>query len=146
MWFRERDQQGMEKVLTQYGIGFSDWVRQMKDRCLAERLPESQGGLNKDLPPEMCRMVADLMMMTAGVRRIEADRWYAQTANYQKRQEMRREAEEIEHWADFFLRCTEEIERRQHLLDSGLRKPRHRFRDGAATDEDDYAESVAAEG
>jgi chlorite dismutase len=112
----------LEVVLTTCGLGFSDWLRAMIDRCAEERLPESQGDVKKIIPAEIARdsrvaleQIADfyLMLSKKSTDRLERSRLRKLAAPYLDA-------------ADFFSSVLEERRKRQHVLESGQREARHR--------------------
>jgi hypothetical protein len=129
-WLPLSYQARLTNILGRYGYSFSAWLRAMIDRCDAERLPESQGGLKKVIDPAFARAAADALIREAELRRELADRVYARTKDLSERDRIRREAEQLDDYAALALEWLDEINMRESIIEQGIRQPRHRYKQG----------------
>ncbi len=113
----------LDDVLATAGLGFTDWLRAMIVRCKAERLPESQGAVKKIIPMEVAELAQKVLF--AEGERIHSSA--GKLADPSSRNRRREEADPYFQASDWFADVVEQINVRQHILESGQRQPRHRY-------------------
>lgn len=129
----QHDYDAIQKALGLHGQEFRDWVVAMAQRCLQERLPESQGGLkiNVDGVTVVVDFEAVLALLESSER--EAEHWEKFSKSFVDkavRATYLRQAGRYHDAALWLQRIVDAGRRRHQVLDDGIRAPRHRFKAG----------------
>jgi len=118
----------IEAAMRKRGLDRSGLVLYATETILAERLPESQDGLQRvQIDRETAQAAADALIAKAEERRRTADVVYKATQDVLKRQKLRREAHDLDEQAAWFLGIAEGASYRQHVIESGQKAKRHRY-------------------
>ncbi len=112
----------LNRVLSLKGVSFTTWLNSCIERDIAERLPESQGGVKKIIPPEVA-IAAREVLEQQGDTLYKIDE---KTSDPKIKHERLQEAGRYYDFACFFGTVEGETFHRKHLLDSGQRQPRQR--------------------
>ncbi len=133
IYLNERERKDLERALRKQGWTFADFVRASMERVLSERLPESQDGLQRvQIDRGSAQNAADALIAKAEELRRSAERVYNRRHDLEHRTELRREAEGLDDLAAWFLEIVDGADHRRHVIDAGMKAPRHRYKDGAA--------------
>lgn len=128
------EKQRLRALLRSRGQDLAQWIRAMMARCAAERLPESQGDVKKVIPLE----IADLAHKVLDGEGDRLMRSAAKITDPVVRAERRQEAAAYYDAAGWFADVIEQARYRRHLLDTGKRKPRHRYTAGREESEESH--------
>lgn len=121
-WLDPKMKQRLDALLRRRGLRFGDWLRQTIDRQYAERLPESQGDVKRVIPSAVAVLAAETLaekgqfLMERSTRTKAGDR----------RLTLRDEAKPYLDAASWFDAVEDDRSFREHLLESGQAKARHR--------------------
>ena len=122
----------IEAALRKRGLNKSGLVLYAVENILSERLPESQDGLQRvQINREIAKAAADALIARAEEKRRAADIVYAETSDFLKRAKLRKEAARLDEQAAWFLEIVEGARYRRHVIASGRKAPRHRYKDTA---------------
>jgi len=140
-WFRRHpkvaarltteEKQRLDSLLRSRGQSLTEWVRAMIAECAAERLPESQGDVKKIIPIPAADL-AQKVLECEGDRLLRAANKITDPV---LRSERRKEAAKYQDAADWFAHVLDQARHRRHVLESGQRKPRHRYTTDRPTSE-----------
>lgn len=112
----------LNKVLSTRGLNFTQWLHVAISRDACERLPESQGGVKRIIPPEVAEIAREKLEQ-------EGDFLYQlakKTADPVLKKELLAKAGPYYDGAAFFGVIVAEVHRRKHVIGTGQRQPRHR--------------------
>ena len=117
----------VEAAMRKRGVDRAGLVIYATETILAERLPESQAGLQRvEIDRETAQLAADALIAKAEEKRRSADIVYANTQDLVKRQALRHEANVLDNKAAWFLEIVEGADYREHVIASGMKAPRIR--------------------
>jgi len=118
----------IEAAMRKRGLDRSGLVRFATETILAERLPESQDGIQRvQIDRDTAQKAADTLIAKAEELRRSADVVYASTQDLLKRRELRQQATDLDEAAAWFLGIAEGASYRQHVIESGQKAKRHRY-------------------
>jgi hypothetical protein len=127
----------LERLLRRRGLSFAAWLRDRIDAGLRERIPESQGGVALRLSSDD----EEILFFLHRLAQREAEGLRAALAATprepsgpaaERRAALRREADAAYAAASWCHDLLEAYRYRRHLLDAGMRAPRHRTKASSA--------------
>lgn len=120
----------LNKVLGEYGYSFTRWLKAMIDRCYSDRLPEGQGvKIRREFDRDFVEDVAESMIWYASMNRTLAEMVATKDEDPLRRAEHRRIADRIDSRAAEALEWLDDFNKQDNVLESGLKKKRHRYKD-----------------
>lgn len=122
----------LDDVLKARGQDFKQWLVAQVERCASERLPESQGGHKRVVPPWFAKLARVALRREANIR-LELAK---EETEPERRSRLRRLAGAYMDAADWAASAVEEVRYRKHLITSGQVKPRHRTASAPERDTD----------
>ena len=118
----------IEAAMRKRGLDRAGLILFATETILAERLPESQDGLQRvQIDKETAQAAADVLIGKAEELRRTADVVYKATQDMRERQKLRHEAQELDEKAAWFLAIAEGADFRRHVIESGQKPKRHRY-------------------
>lgn len=125
-WITRDYAERLAKLLGQRGLNQSQWLSSKIDQDLAERLPESQGGVRRIIPLEFVRTAREILAREADVYVRLAEN----TASKMERARLFRRADVLQDYVSWLSETLEEYRFRQHILETGQKSPRQRKKSG----------------
>ena len=117
----------VESAMRKRGIDRAGLIIYATETILAERLPESQDGLQRvEIGREDAQAAADALIAKAEEKRRSADVVYGRTKDLGQRTELRREADQLDGLAAWFLEIVDGSDFRVHVIETGMKLPRIR--------------------
>lgn len=122
-----KDNAELDRVLMKRGESFAEWVRAMKNKCLSERLPESQAGdMRVQIDKERAQRLANYAFKEGNRLRESADDAYETGQDLIQRKTLRKKAATADDDGAWCAAIVEGAEYREHVIASGQKAPRIR--------------------
>lgn len=128
-WLSSTEENRYREVCRKYGFeSFVDFVR-FALREISSRLPESQGKVRIELDPEKDAKRVALAQQSLSEKAYALQEAWRGEWNPERRSELRQQVAELLDAAYEWSVVLEKFEQRRYVLETGLRHPRHRFKD-----------------